>query len=93
MPPRMAIRKLCNYFCQDDRVDPSANDNYAIRLASEKGHLEVVEVLLRDKRVNPCSCGKQAIKQASKNGHVEIVRILQEWIASSCWSLDVEGSE
>ena len=38
---------------KDKRVDPSANNNYAIRWASEKGHLEVVQELLKDNRVDP----------------------------------------
>ena len=34
-------------------IDPSAGDNYAIRIASENGHAEVVKLLLNDSRVNP----------------------------------------
>jgi hypothetical protein len=37
----------------DPRVDPAANDNYAIRLASQNGHATVVDVLLADPRVDP----------------------------------------
>ncbi len=36
----------------DPRVDPSANDNEALQLASENGHLDVVKVLLEDPRVS-----------------------------------------
>lgn len=36
---------------QDKRVDPSAEDNYAIRWASANGREEVVKLLLKDKRV------------------------------------------
>src|SRR3989304_6063778 len=39
----------------DHRVDPSANDNHAIRLASSKGHDKVVKLLLADSRVDPSS--------------------------------------
>lgn len=35
---------------QDERVDPSAADNYAIRWASENGHTEVARLLLHDGR-------------------------------------------
>src|SRR5690606_36616559 len=38
---------------KDIRVDPSAEDNFAIRGASSYGHLEVVRELLKDKRVDP----------------------------------------
>ena len=36
---------------QDDRVDPSALSNSAIRLASHSDCIEVVRLLLDDKRV------------------------------------------
>ena len=40
---------------QDNRVDPSANDNDAIRWAGHSGHTEVVKLLLQDCRsVPPC---------------------------------------
>ncbi len=34
----------------DQRVDPSAGDNYAIQMASLKGRTEVVQLILADKR-------------------------------------------
>ncbi len=37
----------------DPRVDPSADDNGAICWASERGHVEVVKLLLNDPRVDP----------------------------------------
>jgi hypothetical protein len=37
----------------DARVDPRAEDNYAIGLGSKNGHASVVELLLADPRVNP----------------------------------------
>ena len=37
----------------DSRVDPSAENNYAIKLASHFGHQEVVKLLLSDARVDP----------------------------------------
>ena len=38
---------------QDERVDPSADDNWAIRYASGNGRLEIVKILTQDKRVDP----------------------------------------
>ena len=61
---------------QDGRVDPGAQDNYAIRLASQKGHLEIVRILLQDCRVDPGAAYNYAIRFASKKGHLEIVRLL-----------------
>ena len=37
----------------DPRVDPSADDNYTIRWASNNGHDKVVSLLLADTRVDP----------------------------------------
>jgi hypothetical protein len=36
---------------KDSRVDPSADENYAIRKAYENGHHNVVELLLKDPNV------------------------------------------
>lgn len=36
----------------DKRVDPSANDNYAVRSAANRSHLAVVDILLGDFRVD-----------------------------------------
>ena len=43
--------KTVERLLQDDRVDPSAHDNYAISLATREGHIAVVKRLLRDPRV------------------------------------------
>ena len=61
---------------QDNRVDPSADNNYAIRKASENGHTEIVKLLLQDYRVNPADVNNYAICSTSLNGHTEIVKLL-----------------
>ena len=59
--------------------DPSADDNYAIRKASEKGHLNVVNRLLEDDRVDPSARDNYAIRTASGNGHLNVVnRLLKD---------------
>lgn len=58
------------------RINPSINNNYAIRLTSENGHLEVVELLLSDPRVDPTVNNNEAIRSASVNGHLEVVGLL-----------------
>uniref|UniRef100_A0A6C0CL55 Ankyrin repeat protein n=1 Tax=viral metagenome TaxID=1070528 RepID=A0A6C0CL55_9ZZZZ len=60
----------------DPRVDPSADNNYTIRLASDSGHTEIVERLLADPRVDPSALNNEAIRLASENGYTEIVEIL-----------------
>jgi ankyrin repeat protein len=57
-------------------VDPSADDNYAIQVASESGQSEVVGLLLRDRRVDPSAYHDDAIKRACEHGHAEVVRLL-----------------
>ena len=61
---------------QDKRVDPGADDNYAIRHASKYGYLEIVKILIQDERVDPSADDNRAIKWASQYGHLEIVKIL-----------------
>ena len=46
---------------QDQRVDPSDCNNYAIMYASYHGNLEIVKLLLQDKRVDPSNDNNYAI--------------------------------
>ena len=61
---------------RDDRVDPGADDNHAIRVASRYGHLKMVRKLLKDSRVDPSALDNHAIQVASRNGHALVVREL-----------------
>jgi hypothetical protein len=64
---------------EDDRVDPSADDNYAVRLAAQNGHLAVVERLLQDERVDPSADNNDAVRMAARNGHLAVVdRLLED---------------
>ncbi len=49
-------------------VDPSSNDNYAIRCAAYADHTEVVELLLSDERVDPDAQENLAIRWAAIYG-------------------------
>jgi ankyrin repeat protein len=51
----------------EPRVDPSADDNCAIRLASKNGHFEVVKLLLNDPRGDPSAYNNYANRLATKN--------------------------
>ncbi len=57
-------------------MNPSAENNDAIRWASKNGHTEVVKLLLADDRVDPSSRDNSAIKLASSNSHSEVVKLL-----------------
>ena len=61
---------------ENPRVDPSAEDNYAIRKASQAGEVEVVKLLLKDPRVDPSANYNDAIGIASRNGHHKVVELL-----------------
>lgn len=70
---------VVNRLLQDERVEPDAGDNYAIKWASRYGHAEVIDVLLQDRRVDPAASFNTAIRWASEYGHVEVVdRLLQD---------------
>jgi len=58
------------------QVDPAEQDNEAIKLASMKGRIEVVRLLLADNRVDPGAEVNHSIKAASLNGHAEVVQEL-----------------
>jgi hypothetical protein len=62
----------------DPRVDPAADDNYTIRWAAGRGHVEVVQVLLNDPRVDPAADDNDAIRMAADAGHVAVARALLE---------------
>jgi hypothetical protein len=61
---------------QDKRVDPSAEDNYAVRCAAFEGYIAVVDRLLQDKRVDPSAENNYAVRWASCHGHVAVVKRL-----------------
>ena len=57
-------------------VDPTADNNYAIRMTSCNGHLEIVKLLLTLPGVDPTADKNHAIRLASHNGHLEVVKFL-----------------
>ena len=60
----------------DERVDPTAQNDYAIRKASEDGLLDVVRLLLEDGRANPAAENNAAVRIAQERGHNDIVELL-----------------
>jgi ankyrin repeat protein len=60
----------------DPRVNPGAEDDHAIRRASQNGRPEVVQLLLADPRVNPDAFDDYAVQLASENGHADTVDLL-----------------
>jgi ankyrin repeat protein len=58
---------------QDERVDPSADNNSAVCAAAVRGHAAVVDRLLRDERVDPSAQGNCVIDSAAQRDLVDIV--------------------
>ena len=61
---------------QSGRMDPGASSDWALRLAANRGHVEVIKLLLGDPRVNPAALNNYALFDAAQMGHVEVVRLL-----------------
>jgi ankyrin repeat protein len=57
-------------------IDPGLADNSGIIIASEKGHLKIVKILLRMRGVNPITKNNAAIRGAVKNNHINVVKLL-----------------
>ncbi len=66
---------LKNYL---NKVDPSLDNNWAIRKASKKDYYEIVKLLLEDTRVDPSSGENWAIRSAVYNKSIKIVKLLLE---------------
>ena len=73
---RRGLADKVKILLKDSKVDPRMDKNYAIRVASELGHLRVVKELMDDERVYPGDKDGEAIQIASQNGHALVVREL-----------------
>lgn len=62
---------------QHPKVDPSAEDDTILKWAVEKGHLKIVETLLKDKRVDPASENNWCIIRSSENPAKDSLEILK----------------
>ena len=62
----------------DHRVDPTANNNEAIRAACDRNHVEIVRMLLTDSRVDPSTNNNEAIERAILHGYTELVQLLSD---------------
>mmetsp|Transcript_1513 Transcript_1513/g.1930 ORF Transcript_1513/g.1930 Transcript_1513/m.1930 type:complete len:250 (+) Transcript_1513:191-940(+) len=68
-----AVRRILS---DDARVDPSVNNNRAVRWASENGHIDFVRELMKDPRVDPSADNNDAIFLANFYSHVDVVKEL-----------------
>ena len=56
--------KVVKMLLTDPRVDPSAEDDYALKEACGNSETAVVQILLADPRVNPATDNNRAIRKA-----------------------------
>jgi hypothetical protein len=68
--------KVVKTLLNDPEVDPTNNVNFAIRISSEHGFIDIVKLLLNDPRVDPTDDFNDAIRYASRSGETETVRLL-----------------
>ncbi|KAI9339310.1 ankyrin repeat-containing domain protein [Obelidium mucronatum] len=66
---------IVDLLLKDERVDASAEENWAIRYASSVCP-RVVRLLLADAKVDPSACDNEAIREAAENGMAEIIPLL-----------------
>ncbi len=59
-------------FLKNKKIDVSAEDNWAIELASTNGHFDIVELLLNDKRVDPSDNRNWVIQATYKKAYYKI---------------------
>ena len=79
------IAALARVWKDGNRIDPTADNNHAVRLAAWHGHVEVVRVLLEwvgvdGKQVDPTADNNFAVRWAASNGYVDVVRVLLAWV-------------
>lgn len=58
---------------KNKKVDVSAEDNWAIELASTSGHFDIVKLLLDDKRVDPTDNRNWTIQSTYKKAYYDIL--------------------
>lgn len=67
-----------------NEVDPRSQNNSAIGISSDKGHIPIVKILLDWKgldgeTIDPRSNLNYSLVYACRNGHIEIVKLLLDW--------------
>lgn len=68
--------EVIKFFLQNETIDPSLNNNYAIIWASMKGHLDLVKILAQDHRVNLTINNNAPIRYAMMHNHSDVVKFL-----------------
>ena len=59
------VRQVEKLLLADPRVNPSAEQDYAVQQACANGYVEVIKLLLADSRMNPSAHHRYAFRYAS----------------------------
>ena len=70
--------KTLELLLNDNRMDPTVNDNFLIRESSKRGRIDLVKLLLKDGRADPAVGDNSPIIEASYKGHTKVVKALLE---------------
>lgn len=69
----------CLKHCIENGADVRADDDYALRWASENGHYDIVKLLLEN-GANVHANDDAALRWASKKGHYNVVKLLEKYM-------------
>lgn len=72
----LGFKQTVSLLLNDSRVDPSYDNDCAIRMASKYGHDDVVSLLLKDKRVNASAMNNYALRHAILYRHEKVISLL-----------------
>lgn len=59
----------------NDNIDPSIDNNNAIKIASKKGYTDIVKYLLTT-NINPSVLNNYPIRTSAENNHIDVLKIL-----------------
>lgn len=68
--------EIVKLLLEDERVDPSYDDDFLIKTASDLGLDDVVILFLKDNRINPAAGKNYPLRVAIQKNHIEIVKLL-----------------
>jgi ankyrin repeat protein len=72
------INKVKLLLNKEKKVSSFSNhiNNYAIIIASKRGNIDIVKLLLKDKRFDLSESEFMAFRYASQYGHIEVIKLL-----------------
>jgi hypothetical protein len=69
------LTDIVKLLLQNETVDPTCKNNGQLLLATKRGYLEIVELLLRDSRINPSEPQNEGLKCAITTKNVALINL------------------